>query len=188
MLLADAVSRALVVVLDRLSPAQRVAFVLHDLFGLPFEAIGDLLDRSPTAAKKLASRARQRLHADPVAESPCTREHLQIVEAFLAASRGGDIPALLQLLARTSSAESTGSWFPTTFPPKYAALSKLPRKLDGSPTAPKSVWCCSSTQSPELRSHREHNCRPCYASELATMGASTPSTSSASPHGCAPPC
>ncbi|BBU22595.1 sigma-70 family RNA polymerase sigma factor [Mycobacterium xenopi] len=98
-LLADAVSRALVVVLDRLSPAQRVAFVLHDLFGLPFEAIGDLLDRSPTAAKKLASRARQRLHADPVAESPCTREHLQIVEAFLAASRGGDIPALLQLLA-----------------------------------------------------------------------------------------
>ncbi|BCQ08869.1 RNA polymerase sigma factor [Mycobacterium heckeshornense] len=98
-LLTDAVSRALVVVLDRLSPTQRVAFVLHDVFGLPFETIGDLLDRSPAAAKKLASRARQRLRADPVAESPRSRKHLQIVEAFLAASRGGDITALLQLLA-----------------------------------------------------------------------------------------
>lgn len=96
---SEAVSRALLVVLDRLSPAQRVAFVLHDVFDVPFEQIGAVLDRSPNAAKKLASRARARLQAGP-AEQPRRRtEHLEIVNAFLAASRGGDIPALLALLA-----------------------------------------------------------------------------------------
>lgn len=95
----EAVSRALLVVLDRLSPAQRVAFVLHDVFGVPFEQIAELLDRSADAAKKLASRARARLHAGPPAEPRRHAEHLQVVTAFLAASRGGDIPALLELLA-----------------------------------------------------------------------------------------
>jgi RNA polymerase sigma-70 factor (ECF subfamily) len=90
---------AALVVLDNLTPAQRVAFVLHDVFDLPFDQIGPLLDRSPDAAKKLASRARARLHAAP-AERPALRaEHLRIVDAFLSASRGGDIPALMQLLA-----------------------------------------------------------------------------------------
>ncbi|OBE97091.1 sigma-70 family RNA polymerase sigma factor [Mycobacterium sp. 852002-10029_SCH5224772] len=98
-LLAESVSSALLVVLDRLSPAQRVAFVLHDVFAMPFETIAALLDRSPDAAKKLASRARNRLHAGPVAEPRRTAGHLEVVEAFLAASRGGDIAALLELLA-----------------------------------------------------------------------------------------
>ncbi|MDD7814440.1 sigma-70 family RNA polymerase sigma factor [Mycobacterium sp. CSUR Q5927] len=96
---SEAVSRALLVVLDRLSPAQRAAFVLHDVFDVPFEQIGELLDRSPDAAKKLASRARERLHAEPATEPRRRAEHHQIVTAFLAASRGGDIPALLELLA-----------------------------------------------------------------------------------------
>jgi RNA polymerase sigma-70 factor, ECF subfamily len=98
-LLTDSVSNALLVVLDRLSPAQRVAFVLHDLFAMPFDSIGELLDRSPQAAKKLASRARSRLHAGGSAEPKQTGEHLKIVEAFLHASRGGDIHLLLHLLA-----------------------------------------------------------------------------------------
>jgi RNA polymerase sigma-70 factor (ECF subfamily) len=98
-LLTDSVSRALLVVLDRLSPAQRVAFVLHDVFALPFDSIGELLGRSPDAAKKLASRARGRLHAGGAVESTRTAEHLKIVEAFLDASRGGDIRTLLGLLA-----------------------------------------------------------------------------------------
>jgi RNA polymerase sigma factor (sigma-70 family) len=98
-LLADSVSNALLVVLDRLSPAQRVAFVLHDVFAMPFEAIAGLLDRSPAAAKKLASRARGRLHAGPAVEPRRAAEHLEIVKAFLAASRGGDIATLLELLA-----------------------------------------------------------------------------------------
>jgi RNA polymerase sigma factor (sigma-70 family) len=98
-LLTDSVSRALLVVLDRLSPAQRVAFVLHDVFALPFDTIGELLNRSSEAAKKLASRARSRLHARVSAEPRRTAEHLKIVEAFLDASRGGDIRMLLDLLA-----------------------------------------------------------------------------------------
>jgi RNA polymerase sigma factor (sigma-70 family) len=98
-LLTDSVSRALLVVLDRLSPAQRVAFVLHDVFALPFDTIGELLSRSPEAAKKLASRARRRLHTGGSAEPTRTAEHLKIVEAFLDASRGGDIRMLLDLLA-----------------------------------------------------------------------------------------
>lgn len=98
-LLADSVSDALLVVLDRLSPAQRVAFVLHDVFAMPFETIAGLLDRSPAAAKKLASRARGRLHAGPAVEPARAAAHLEIVEAFLAASRGGDIATLLELLA-----------------------------------------------------------------------------------------
>jgi len=98
-LLTESVSRALLVVLDRLSPTQRVAFVLHDVFAMPFDTIGELLNRSPQAAKKLASRARGRLHAGGAVEPNRTAEHLKIVEAFLAASRGGDIAALLDLLA-----------------------------------------------------------------------------------------
>jgi RNA polymerase sigma factor (sigma-70 family) len=98
-LLADSVSSALLVVLDRLSPAQRVAFVLHDVFAVPFETIAGLLDRSPAATKKLASRARRRLHADPGARPRRAAKHLEIVEAFLEASRGGDIATLLNLLA-----------------------------------------------------------------------------------------
>ncbi|OBI85490.1 sigma-70 family RNA polymerase sigma factor [Mycobacterium sp. 1245805.9] len=98
-LLADSVGSALLVVLDRLSPAERVAFVLHDVFAMPFEEVARLLDRSPAAAKKLASRARARLHARPAVEPARAAQHLAVVEAFLAASRGGDIAALLELLA-----------------------------------------------------------------------------------------
>lgn len=98
-LLADSVGSAMLVVLDRLSPAQRVAFVLHDVFAVPFETIGEVLDRSPAAAKKLASRARSRLHEGSPAQPSRVAQHLEVVEAFLAASRGGDIATLLKLLA-----------------------------------------------------------------------------------------
>lgn len=98
-LLTDSVSRALLVVLGRLPPAQRVAFVLHDVFAMPFDGISELLHRSPQATKKLASRARNRLRAGGSAEPKRTVEHLKIVEAFLDASRGGDIRMLLHLLA-----------------------------------------------------------------------------------------
>jgi len=98
-LLADSISSALLVVLDRLSPEQRVAFALHDVFAVPFETIAGLLDRSAAAAKKLASRARRRLLSDPAAQPRRVAEHLEIVEAFLTASRGGDIATLLNLLA-----------------------------------------------------------------------------------------
>lgn len=103
----EEVSRALLVVLGELSPAQRVAYVLHDLFAVPFDQVAAVLDVNPAAAKKLASRARGRIRAAEPAESgPATglsgtgdAGHLEIVEAFLTAARGGDIARLVTLLA-----------------------------------------------------------------------------------------
>ncbi len=97
-MLADSVGLALLVVLGTLSPAERVAFVLHDLFGVPFDEVAGIVGRSPTAARQLASRARRRVQgADAVAEGDVGRRR-EIVDAFLAASRGGDFDALLALL------------------------------------------------------------------------------------------
>jgi len=97
--LADSVGLALLVVLDTLAPAERLAFVLHDVFAVPFEQIGSILDRSPAAAKQLASRARQRVRG---AGTPTTATDLarqwEVVEAFFAAANDGDFEALLALL------------------------------------------------------------------------------------------
>jgi RNA polymerase sigma-70 factor (ECF subfamily) len=97
-LLADAVGLALMVVLDTLTPAERLAFVLHDLFAVPFDQIGPMIERSPTAARQLASRARRRIKgAAPVHDADLARQR-RVVDAFLAASRGGDFDALVALL------------------------------------------------------------------------------------------
>jgi len=95
---ADAVGLALLVVLDRLAPAERLAFVLHDLFDVPFDTIAGILDRSPAAVRQLASRARRRVQGSmPPDGSGGGRQHA-LVAAFLAASRAGDFDALLKLL------------------------------------------------------------------------------------------
>jgi len=97
-LLADSVGLALLVVLDTLSPTERLAFVLHDVFAVPFEEIARILDRSPAAAKQLASRARRRLGgAAPAPDADLARQR-EIVDAFLAAAREGDFGALLAVL------------------------------------------------------------------------------------------
>ena len=95
----EKVSRALLVLLGELSPRQRVAYVLHDLFAVPFDQIAAILDANVASAKKLASRARAKLHRAHPAEGDVNHEHLHIVEAFLAAARGGDIPRLISLMA-----------------------------------------------------------------------------------------
>ena len=97
-LLAESVGLAMLIVLDRLTPAERVAFVLHDMFDLPFEEIAGIVGRSVDASRQLASRARRRVRGatgDPEADRDRQR---QVVEAFLAASRRGDFDALLALL------------------------------------------------------------------------------------------
>jgi RNA polymerase sigma-70 factor (ECF subfamily) len=94
--LADSVGRALLVVLDTLAPAERVAFVLHDLFAVPFEEVAVVLDRSPAAARQLASRARRRVRG--ASSSGDVGGRRAVVEAFLAAARGGDLGALVALL------------------------------------------------------------------------------------------
>src|SRR2546425_1066961 len=96
--LADSVGLALLVVLETLAPAERVAFVLHDMFDLPFDEIAPIVGRSPTAARQLASRARRRVQgAATVPDADLTRQR-EVVGAFLAASRGGDFDALLAVL------------------------------------------------------------------------------------------
>jgi RNA polymerase sigma factor (sigma-70 family) len=97
-LLADSVGLALLVVLETLAPAERVAFVLHDMFDLPFDEIAPIVGRSPAASRQLASRARRRVQAAAtVTDADRTRQR-EVVDAFLAASRGGDFKALLAVL------------------------------------------------------------------------------------------
>ncbi|HCT80314.1 MAG TPA: RNA polymerase subunit sigma-70 [Micromonosporaceae bacterium] len=96
--LADSVGLAMLVVLDTLAPAERLAFVLHDMFAVPFEDIAPLIERSPAATRQLASRARRRVQGQtPAPDSDVARQR-DVVNAFLAASRGGDFEALVGLL------------------------------------------------------------------------------------------
>jgi RNA polymerase sigma-70 factor (ECF subfamily) len=96
-LLADSVGLALLVVLDTLSPAERLAFVLHDMFAVPFTEIAPIVGRSATAARQLASRARRRVRAAPRPDGDLARQR-EVVDAFFAAARGGDFEALVAVL------------------------------------------------------------------------------------------
>jgi RNA polymerase sigma factor (sigma-70 family) len=96
-LLGDSVGLAMLVVLDSLAPAERVAFVLHDVFGVPFDEIGPIVGRTPTAARQLASRARRRVRGAPVPDVDLDAQWA-VVDAFLAASRAGDFGRLLAVL------------------------------------------------------------------------------------------
>jgi RNA polymerase sigma-70 factor (ECF subfamily) len=95
---ADSVGLALMVVLQTLPPAERVVLILHDMFDLPFEEIAPIVGRSSTAARQLASRARRRVRGTPAVPDPDLRGQQQVVDAFLTASRAGDLPGLLAVL------------------------------------------------------------------------------------------
>jgi RNA polymerase sigma-70 factor (ECF subfamily) len=97
-LLADAVGLALLIVLDTLAPAERLAFVLHDTFGVPFDEIAPIVGRSPAATRQLASRARRRVHGSVPVPDPDPGRQRAVVDAFLAAARDGDFAALLAVL------------------------------------------------------------------------------------------
>jgi RNA polymerase sigma-70 factor (ECF subfamily) len=97
-ILADSVGAALLVVLDSLAPEERLAFVLHDVFAVPFDTIGEVVGRSPQAARKLASRARRRVQGAPAVGGVDLVQHRALVEAFLRAARNGDFEALVRLL------------------------------------------------------------------------------------------
>lgn len=118
MALADTVGLALTVVLDRLSPRERVAFVLHDSFGFEFTTIAAVLDTTPAAARKLASRARARI-AQPAAEDRLA--DWEVVDAFMAAARGGDFDRLLRLLAPGAAVGAD----------EAAILAGTPRAIEG---------------------------------------------------------
>src|ERR671912_413198 len=97
-LLADGIGLALLVVLETLSPAERIAFVLHDTFGVPFEEIAPIVGRSPAASRQLASRARRKVRGESTIPDADPARQREVVDAFLAASRDGDLGALLAVL------------------------------------------------------------------------------------------
>ena len=97
-LLADSVGLALLVVLDTLEPAERLAFVLHDMFSVPFDEIAPIVGRTPVAARQLASRARRRIQSERAFPDTSAETQHEVVAAFLAASRDGDFAALLRVL------------------------------------------------------------------------------------------
>jgi RNA polymerase sigma factor (sigma-70 family) len=97
-LLADSLGLALLVVLETLTPAERLAYVLHDMFSVPFDEIGAILERSPEAARQLASRGRRRIRGADTTPDADASAHQEVVEAFLAAARDGEFDALLAVL------------------------------------------------------------------------------------------
>jgi RNA polymerase sigma-70 factor (ECF subfamily) len=96
--LADSISIALLIVLETLTPTERLAFVLHDLFAVPFDEIGPIVGRTPTAARQLASRARRRVQGASPTPDANLAEQRRVVKAFTAAARGGDLAALIEVL------------------------------------------------------------------------------------------
>ena len=107
--LADSVGVAMLVVLERLSPAERLAFVLHDMFAVPFEEIAAMMGRTPTATRQLASRARRRVQSPGVSLEAERTAQRDVVDAFLAASRRGDFQGLLDLLAPDAAVRADAS-------------------------------------------------------------------------------
>ncbi|WP_149824727.1 sigma-70 family RNA polymerase sigma factor [Streptomyces tailanensis] len=132
-LLADSVGLALLVVLETLGPAERLAFVLHDLFGVPFDDIAPLVGRTPAAARQLASRARRRVRGGaPVVEADVERQW-EVVEAFLGAARDGDFEALVAVLApdvvvRSAAGVTRGATAVASRAAMYARLGQFVRR------------------------------------------------------------
>src|SRR6476659_3288647 len=120
-LLADSVGLALLVVLDTLTPAERLAFVLHDMFGVPFEEVAPIVERSPAAARQLASRARRRVRGAAPSPDPDLDRQREVVAAFLAAARAGDFGALLEVLDPDVVFRVDGGRGPHARPPAVGA-------------------------------------------------------------------
>ncbi|QHA05450.1 sigma-70 family RNA polymerase sigma factor [Streptomyces broussonetiae] len=136
-LLADSVGAALLVVLDTLTPAERLAFVLHDLFGVPFEEVGAVLGRTAAAARQLASRGRRRVRGADAPEADLVRQR-EVVDAFLAAARGGDFDGLLavldpDVLARSDAGTTAGAVMVASGARSFAHLAAvaIPALVDG---------------------------------------------------------
>ncbi len=136
--LSDTVGMAMLVVLENLSPAERIAFVLHDMFGVPFGEIAQIAGRSPDAVRQLASRARRQVRGSVPPRDPDMEVQRQVVEAFLAAARAGDFEALIEMLdpdviQRIHTAEGDPRWAPTLVGREKVARRAMAR---GAPFAP----------------------------------------------------
>ena len=137
-LLADSVGLALLVVLDTLTPPERLAFVLHDMFGVPFDEIAEIVDRTPDAARQLASRARRRVRGAAPETEPDLERQREVVDAFLAASRAGDFEALLEVLDPDVVFRIDGGGVPSRSRPPVVGAAAVARQVlaRGTPLAP----------------------------------------------------
>jgi RNA polymerase sigma factor (sigma-70 family) len=137
LLVADSVGLALLVVLETLTPSERLAFVLHDMFAVPFDEIAAILDRSPPAVRQLASRARRRVHGAPLNAEASLDEQRELVDAFLAAARAGDFGRLVAVLdPEVVFRADTGADSPRARPPIEGAEAVARRVLvQGRPLA-----------------------------------------------------
>ena len=134
-ILADSVGLALLVVLETLTPAERLSFVLHDMFGLPFEEIAPIVDRTPAAARQLASRARRRVRGATPKPDPDVAQQREVVAAFLAAARSGDFDALLAVLDPDVVFRIDGGGIPPRArPPVIGAQAVARQLLERAPT------------------------------------------------------
>jgi len=137
-LLADSVGLALLVVLETLTPAERLAFVLHDMFGVPFEEISPVVERSVPATRQLASRARRRVRGAPEPRPKSLDQQRRVVEAFLDASRNGDFEALLAVLDPEVVFRGEGGASGPPVPPEVHGAERVARLVlaRGTPSAP----------------------------------------------------
>jgi RNA polymerase sigma-70 factor (ECF subfamily) len=137
-LLADSVGLALLVVLDTLTPPERLAFVLHDMFGVPFDEIAEIVDRTPDAARQLASRARRRVQGAAPETEPDLGRQREVVDAFLAASRAGDFEALLEVLDPDVVFRIDGGGVPARSRPPVVGAEAVAQQVlaRGTPLAP----------------------------------------------------
>jgi RNA polymerase sigma-70 factor (ECF subfamily) len=127
--MADSVGIALLVVLEQLTPAERLAFVLHDVFSVPFEEIAQVLDRTPTATRQLASRARRRVRGAAPSADADLRVQRRVVDAFLAAARAGDFEALVRVLDPDVVLRTDGGGTGVLARPAVAGASEVARQL-----------------------------------------------------------
>ena len=180
-LLADSVGLALLVVLDSLAPAERLAFVLHDMFAVPFEEIAPIVDRSPAAARQLASRARRRVQGAAPAPDPDLARQREVVDAFFAAARDGDFDALVAVLDPDVVLRADGGAAPAR--PTVVAARRAGRGRAGARSPRGSPRSCArrwSTAPPASSSSPTGGCSRSWASP-SRAGGSSRSTSSPTP-------
>ena len=170
-LLADSIGLALLIVLDTLSPAERVAFVLHDMFALSFDEIAPIVGRNPPAARQLASRARRRVQREDASPEADRLRHAKLVDAFLAAARSGEFDRLLAVLdpdvvlnadqTAADSARRGSSTAPTRSPRSPATPAAPRRRCSTAPPRWSGSWTGAARRLPlHERRGQDHRDRP----------------------------
>ena len=176
-MLADSVGLALLVVLDTLTPAERLAFVLHDMFAMPFTEVAAVLGRSTEATRQLASRARRRVRGAPSPDRAADlARQREVATAFLAAARGGDLAALVALLDSDVTLTADAAAAPSGRPVRCRARTRSPGARSRPPAGPRTPGWPWWTGPWASYSRPPAGCRSCSPLRSAPAAGSPPST------------